>query len=116
MIATGTAFTLFKFGQGRRQDVMSLQFFVKCSVVLNKAARDQTRQTKTEQKRMNDWLYRNGIWLALTGGLLLGSLLTATVAYLLAKNRVYEDKLRPFDLVTSVLWLIVLYAIVVVRR
>ena len=65
---------------------------------------------------MNDWLYRNGIWLVLIGGVLLGSLFTAAIAYLLTKHPVFENKLRPFDLVNAVLWLIVLYSVVVVRH
>jgi hypothetical protein len=32
VMATGTAFTLFKFGRGRRQDVMNLQLL--CQVLI----------------------------------------------------------------------------------
>jgi hypothetical protein len=65
---------------------------------------------------MNDWLFRNGVWLVLIGGLLLGSLFTSTIAFLFTKHPAFENKLRPFDLVNSVLWLIVLYSVIVVRH
>jgi len=52
-------------------------------------------------------------WLVFIAGLILGSLLTSTF-FAVIKHK--QTPMRPFDVVLSVMWLVLLYAVLVRRQ